>query len=167
MSAGHLKQPEWFEPYDISRVTASLAFDGQVATRPLHATLAWGQNFEYNGFNGNNDGYLLEWDLGAAKSSTLYGRTEVVDKELFGLGAHPRGFSHRHVFYKIGAVTLGYLQDFSFDRWGRLGIGVDATLYRMPEDLFVYWEGSHSYHVFLRWRPKTGGANAMPGMRMN
>ena len=152
--SGGLKQPEWFEPYDLTRLTASLAFDGQLRGRPFLATAAWGGNREFNGFNGNNDGYLLEWDLRATGASTLYGRAEVADKEIFGMGAHPRGFSHRHVLYKVAALTVGYLRDFPVDRWGRLGIGVDATVYHIPDDLLVYWASSHSYHVFLRWRPR-------------
>ncbi len=64
-SGGHLRQPEWFEPYDLTRITASLGFDGLVFARPLKVTAAWGGNREFNGFNGNNDGYLLEWDAAA------------------------------------------------------------------------------------------------------
>jgi hypothetical protein len=84
----------------------------------------------------------------------VYGRAESADKEIFGLGSHPRGFSHRHVFYKVGTLTVGYVHDLSVDRWGRLGVGVDITGYNMPSDLLVYYASSHSYHVFLRWRPQ-------------
>lgn len=160
VSGGHMRQPEWFEPYDLTRITASLAFNGEVRSRPLSVTFAWGGNREFNGFNGNADGYLLEWDARVAHASTLYGRAEVADKELFGLGAHPRGLSHRHVNFKIGAVTLGYVRDVPVsDRWGRLGIGADATVYKMPDDLLQYWAGSHSYRVFLRWRPRASQAH--------
>ena len=153
LSTGHLKQPEWYEPYDLTRVTASIGYEGAIATRPLMITAAWGGNREFNGFNGNADGYVLEWDLRAARRSTIYGRAEVTDKDLFGLGLHPKGFSHRHVFYKIGALSTGYVFDMIANRWGRVGIGADATLYRMPDDLKQYYGGSSSYHVFLRWRP--------------
>ena len=130
------------------------AFEGTVRSRPLNVTMAWGGNREFNGFNGNADGYLLEWDLGASQRSTLYGRAEVADKDLFGLGLHPKGSSHRHVFYKVGAVTAGYLRDVVDGPGGRIGIGADATFYRMPDELLQYWASSHSYHVFLRWRPR-------------
>jgi hypothetical protein len=46
-SGGRLHEPEWFEPYDVTRLTASIAFDGTVGARPLSATLAWGENREY------------------------------------------------------------------------------------------------------------------------
>jgi len=153
VSGGHLKQPEWFEPYDQTRITASVEFEGTAGTRPLKATAVWGGTREFNGFNGNADGYLLEWDLQATHRSSVFGRAEVDDKELFGLGLHPKGFAHRHVFYKVGALTAGYVFDLPSRHVGRLGIGADATVYRMPADLDQYWAGSHSYHVFLRWRP--------------
>ena len=153
VSAAHLKQPEWFEPYDQTRITSSIGFEGTVAARPLMVTAAWGETREFNGFNGNADGYLLEWDLRAARHSTLYGRAEVADKELFGLGLHPKGFSHRHVFYMVGALSTGYVFDVIASRWGRIGVGADATLYHMPTDLLQYYGGSRSYHLFLRWRP--------------
>ncbi len=76
----------------------------------------------------------------------------MADKELFGLYAHPRGQSHRHDFFKIKAVTVGYLFDVLKGRWGRLGVGADATFYGMPERLKIYWDSSRSFHVFLRWR---------------
>jgi hypothetical protein len=152
-SAGHLHEPEWFEPYDVNRFTASISYDSVVGNRPLHVTAAWGGNREFNGFNGNADGYLLEWDTGITRRSTLYGRTEVADKELLGLGYHPRGFSHRHVLYKVFALTVGDVFDVSRTRFGRVGVGADVTVYHMPDDILQYWGGSHSYHVFLRWRP--------------
>ena len=145
----------------MTRVTASLGFDGSVAARPLRVTAAWGGNREYNGFNGNNDGYLLEWDLAATGASTVYGRAEVADKELFGLYPHPRGQSHRHTFYKIKAVTAGYLRDILNDRWGRVGIGADATFYQMPDELKIYWDTSRSFHVFLRWRPRVAAGSVL------
>ncbi|MFN7982463.1 MAG: hypothetical protein U0Q11_11440 [Vicinamibacterales bacterium] len=155
VSGGHLKQPEWYEPYDQDRVTASLGFDGAVKGRPVAVTAVWGGIREFNGFNGNADGYLLEWDVKLARRSALFGRAEVVDKELFGLGYHPKGFSHRHVYFKIDAVTAGYVYDVSSTRWGRVGIGGDATLYRMPSDVADFYGGSQSFHAFVRWRPAT------------
>jgi hypothetical protein len=160
VSAGHLHLPEWFEPYDLTRITASIGYEGTLRRRPLTVTAAWGGNREFNGFNGNADGYLLEWDLRLRPRSTVYGRTEVADKELFGLGLHPKGLSHRHVLYKVGAFTTGYVFDVANNRWGRFGLGADATFYHMPDDLLVYWQGSHSYHAFLRWRPRMTMAHA-------
>jgi hypothetical protein len=152
-SGGHVKEPEWFEPYDHTRLTASVGFDGQIAGRRLAATLGWGQHREAVVINGVSNGYLLEWDLAAASKTHLYGRAEVAHKQLFGLGFHPRGFEHPHIYSRLDALTVGGLRDFLTMRWARLGIGADATLYRMSADLLPYYDGSHSYHFFVRWRP--------------
>lgn len=153
MSGGHLKLPEWFEPYDATRLTASIMFDGQIRSRPFAATLAWGENRQFNGFNGNADAALLEWSLRATNASTTYGRVEVGAKELFGLGPHPKQFAHPHWFSDIKAFTFGYLRDFTVPRVGRIGAGADATLYRVPADLLPYYASSRAFHAFVRWRP--------------
>jgi hypothetical protein len=159
VSGGHLRQPEWWEPYDTTRLTASLAFDGIVRSVPLRVTLAWGGNREFNGFNGNADGYLMEWSVRAGAATTLYGRAEVADKELFGLGFHPRGQAHPHTFHRIGAVSVGYLREVATGVLGRVGVGGDATFYRMPEPLRIYWDSSRSFHFFVRWRPSTAATH--------
>ena len=56
-------------------------------------TLAWGENRQFNGFNGNVDGFLLEGDLRAhQRVDDLLGRTEVTAKEIFGVAPHPKEF---------------------------------------------------------------------------
>lgn len=152
-SGGRLHNPEWFEPYEQTRLTASVAFDGAVASRPLAATLAWGHHQEDNGFNDHSDGYLLEWDLRATQRTALFGRAEVSAKQIFGLGLHPVGFNHPHFYSHIDPLTLGLVRDIAPARWGRLGIGADVTVYRMSQGLIDYFDGSRSFHVFLRWRP--------------
>ena len=152
-SGGRLHEPEWFEPYDMTRLTASVAFDGAAAHRPLSATLAWGENREFTPFRGVSDAFLLEADLRATDATTIYGRAEKAHKEILGLGYHPKGFGHPHIFSKIGAVTLGVVRDLPIVSRGRLGIGGDVTLYAMSPDMVLYYDGSRSYHVFLRWRP--------------
>jgi hypothetical protein len=152
-SGGRLHEPEWFEPYDQTRLTASIAFDGAIASRPLAATLAWGHHQEDNGFNDHSDGYLLEWDLRASRRTAVYGRVEVSAKQIFGLGLHPKGFNHQHFYSHVDPLTLGLVRDVGPDRWGRVGIGADFTVYRMSPDMQEFFDGSRSFHVFLRWRP--------------
>lgn len=158
-SGGRLHEPEWFEPYDVTRLTASIAFDGAAASRPLAVTLAWGENREYTPFRGIADGYLLEWDWRIAERLALYGRAEAARKEILGLGFHPKGFGHPHVFSDIDALTLGAVRDVPIVRWGRLGIGGDVTVYRMSPDMDAYYGGSRSFHAFLRWRPSATPMN--------
>jgi hypothetical protein len=154
-SGGHLHEPEWFEPYDVTRITASIHFYGAVYNRPLAVTAGWGENRQFNGFQNTEDGYLLEWDLRATPSSTIYGRGEAVAKELFGLAPHPRGFAHQHTLYNVRALTLGYVHDLPFAGLGRFGLGADMTVYRLAPTLQAFYAGSRSYHIFLRWRPST------------
>ena len=40
----------------------------------------------------------------------------------------------------------------------RVGIGGDVTLYGMSSDLVAFFDGSRSYHAFLRWRPAATSA---------
>jgi hypothetical protein len=153
VSGGHLHIPEWFEPWDVTRLTSSISFDGAVAHRRLAAMVAWGRNIEYNGYDDVADSYLSEWDLRASRMTSLYGRAEKAKKQIFGLGYHPLGLNHRHTYSDIDALTLGVLRDLIADDWGRFGIGADVTVYRTSEDLAIYYGSSRSYHVFLRWRP--------------
>jgi len=152
-SGGRLHEPEWFEPYDMTRLTASIGFDGSVGGRALATTIAWGENREFTPFRGVADSYLLESDFRATQATTFYGRAEKVRKEVLGLGYHPKGFGHPHIFSDITAVTAGAVHDLPFVHRGRLGIGGDITLYGMSPDMELFYEGSRSFHVFLRWRP--------------
>jgi hypothetical protein len=152
-SGGHLKQPEWWEPYDETRLTASIGFDGILWSRRLIVTAAWGENRQFNGFNGNVDGYLLEFDYRLTPHSSVYGRGELAAKEIFGMAPHSRDYPHRHTFYDVAPVTLGYVHDVTVSRAGAIGVGADATVYGMDPNLLVYYESSKSFHLFVRWRP--------------
>jgi len=152
-SGGHLHEPEWFEPVDVTRLTASITYDGTVASRPLAAMVAWGQNREPS-LNIALDGYLAEWDVRVTPSNTIYGRAESVLKEIFGLGVHPRGLlNHPRNFSQIDALTLGYVRDIPGVIGSRLGIGADITGYRTSADMVEYFGSPLSVHVFVRWRP--------------
>jgi hypothetical protein len=159
VSGGRLHQPEWFEPVDVIRLTASVAFEGTVASRPLAATAAWGRNRDVGLFA--LDGYLAEWDLRLSPANTVYGRGESMLKEIFGLGVHPAGLlNHPRNFSQIDALTIGYVRDIPTISWSRLGIGADLTVYRTSHDLVEYYGSPKSYHLFLRWRPtKTAPAH--------
>jgi hypothetical protein len=161
-SGGHLHQPEWFDPFDVTLLTASVGFDGEVKSHPLDVTVAWGGHREFNGFNGNADGYLAEGQLGVSGRSTIYWRAEYTGKDLF-VDVHPKGFSHRTIIYELGAFTAGYLRDISVTRAGRFGVGADATVYQIPDILLPFWASSRSFHVFLRWRP----VGVVPHSHMN
>ena len=153
-SGGRLHEPEWFEPYNQTRLTASVGFTGSIGSRAAAATLAWGENREFTPFRGVSDAYLFEADVLALTRTSVYGRVEAARKEIFGLGAHPKGFGHPHVFSDVDAFTIGAVQDLPLDQLGRVGLGADITTYRMSADMATYFDGSRSFHVFLRWRPR-------------
>jgi hypothetical protein len=150
MSAGHLTTPEWVEPFnDVTRLTASVEYasaDGRLAT-----LLSWGENREVHGIL---DAYLFEAKLRAGRRQSWYVRAELATKDILGAGGrHPRGFTHFHPLSRVGGFTLGYLVDLLDGPAGRLGIGGDATVYRVPPNLLDNYGSPASFHVFLRYRP--------------
>ena len=159
VSGGRLHEPEWFEPYTVTRLTASVEFNGAVASLPLAATAAWGENREFNGFANTDDSYLLEWTLRPIPSTSLYGRAERSRKQILGLGFHPKGFAHPHFYSDLDALTLGTVRDLPIAGQRGLGVGADITIYhRTSQELTDLYEGSRSFHVFLRWRPSASSA---------
>ncbi len=133
MSGGRLHEPEWFEPYNVTRLTASIGFSGAIASRALAATVAWGQNREFNGYDNTDDTYLLEWDLRATGATSVYGRAEKSAKQIFGLGFHPQGFTHPHFYSHVTALTVGAVRDLPIAGMGRIGVGGDVTLVSRDE----------------------------------
>ena len=158
LSGGHVRRPEPFELYDVSKLTASIEFDGAVRSRPLAASLIWGENREIHGIL---DGYLLEWKLGTTPHGWFYGRAENVAKDLLDLGSPaPLGFVEFHHISHVAALTLGYIHDVAERRWGRIGVGGDTTFYRVGDNLLESYGAPHSFHVFVRYRPAAASAPA-------
>lgn len=152
-SGARVRHPQPFEPYDITRLTASIEFIGTAASRPLAITLAWGENRELHGIL---DGYVAEWDWRVAASGSLYGRGELVAKDILNLGTPaPPGFTDFHRISHVDALTAGYVHDVARGRWGMLGVGGDATVYRVSANLEDPYGSPHSFHFFLRWHPNS------------
>jgi hypothetical protein len=150
-----LHEPETLEPGDVTRLGASVAFTRTDGRRELSALLAWGQNRE---LFGTFDAYLLEFTLRPAELHAVFGRLEVVDKNILGGGAHAPDAAHAHPASRVGAATFGYVRDFLRWRAGRVGIGADVTGYRVPSNLEFYYGSPASFHVFLRYRlPSAAG----------
>ena len=61
----------------------------------------------------------------------------------------------------MAALTLGYIHEIRDTRWGRLGVGGDATVYHVPDNMLDYYgTAPHSFHVFVRYRPQTHNSMA-------
>ena len=158
MSAAHLTTPEWVEPFnDVTRLTASIEYaraDGRLATM-----LSWGQNRE---IHGALDAYLFETTLRTKNRQSWYTRAELATKDILGAGGrHPRGFVHFHPLSRVGALTLGYVFDLLDAPAGRLGVGGDATVYHVPQNLRDNYGSPASFHIFLRYRPNRAVPHSM------
>jgi hypothetical protein len=147
-SGGHLNQPEWVHPYDETRLSASVAWNGEPRARPLSVLVAWGQKREPFG---DFDAYLLEAHFRVRERDAFFTRLESVTKAILGGGLHPPGFQHYHPHSRIGAATAGYVRDLVANRRGRLGLGADVTVYRTPLNLRENYGRPLSFHVFVRY----------------
>lgn len=160
VSGARIHDPEDFEPFDITRLTASAEYEGALLARSVAFTAAWGENREVHG---TLDNYLFEWEWSLFRNGSTYGRLEFTPKDILDLGTpSPPGFPDFHRISHVDALTVGYVHDV-FNRGGHFGIGADATVYRISEDLQDSYGSPHSFHLFVRWRP----ANSMSGMAMN
>ena len=162
-SAGHLTTPEYVEPFsDVTRLTASIAYvrtDGRLAAFAL-----WGQNREIHGIM---DAYLFEATVRPRPRHALYTRAELATKDVLSpSGRHPPGVVHFHPLSRVGAVTGGYVFNFLDSRAAQLGIGGDATVYYVPPNLRDNYGAPASFHVFLRYRPKSNAPHAMHHMNV-
>ena len=154
-SGGHLNQPEVVHPYDETRLSASVAFDGRLRSRPLAALLAWGQKREPFGLF---DAYLLEAHFSVRERDAIFTRVESVTKAILGGGVHSPGAQHYHPHSRIGAITAGYVRDLVVHARGRIGVGADITAYHTPANLLENYGRPLSFHVFMRYaapRPET------------
>jgi hypothetical protein len=160
-SAARIHQPEAFELFDLTRITASAEYDDALFGRPFAFTAAWGENREPQG---PLDAFLLEWELDVIGRGSLYGRAEAAPRDILDLGSPPpAGFVELHRISHVDALTLGYVHDVARGRFGSIGIGGDATVYRLSENLRDSYGSPTSFHVFVRWHP----ASKMGAMRMN
>jgi hypothetical protein len=161
VSAGHLKTPEYVEPFsNVTRLTASIGYtrsDGAAA-----ALLSWGQNRE---IHGNMDAYLFEATLRPHARQSWYTRAELATKDLLSPGSrHPPGFVHFHPLSRVGALTGGYVFDVAHSRLGRFGLGGDVTVYHVAANLIDNYGHPASFHVFLHYQPRRPTMHAMEGM---
>ena len=82
-------------------------------------------------------------------------------KDLRDLGSpDPPGFVSFHRISHVAAITVGLVHDISDTRWGRVGIGGDATVYHVPENMLEYYGAPRSFHLFLRYRPQSRNSMA-------
>jgi len=64
---------------------------------------------------------------------------------------HSLGAVHQHPHSRIGAFTAGYVRDVLSGPRGRVGVGADVTIYRVPANLAENYGRPLSFHVFVRY----------------
>jgi hypothetical protein len=178
---GYLKSPEGLNPTEsMHRVTTSaqhgtsLGSDGQIAS-----TLIWAAN-KHSTMPGLSNSFLLESEAILDRKNTLFGRTELVQKNAEELvvvnpvttskGVLLPGFPAAQHF-NVRTAQLGYIRELARTHWATVGLGAAGTLNFVPGPLEPYY-GSRTpvgTFIFLRLRPfhvSKKGMNDMGGMKM-
>lgn len=171
VSHGFLKQPEELEPGDQRRTTASISWTKGRGQDYLAVTTAVGHNRRY--FDTNTTAFLTEATLRRGRSS-FYTRIEVLQVTSEHL-LFPTVVHRPHpgeLIDVLGAFTGGGVRDVGRAGPLDIGIGADATFYRVPDRLATSTQvtlyGAHptSFHVFLRVRPRAPAMGHMWNMMM-
>lgn len=151
VSGAAVESPEAIEPgVDVTRLSASLAFNGAGANGGLSALAAWGQMRDVYG---TTDAYLAEAAWRPSAAWTAYGRAESVVKNILTAGGqHPPGFTHPHTFSRVGAFTLGLRRDVRSILGMEFLAGADVTAHRTPSNLKESYGQPWSYHVYVQVR---------------
>jgi hypothetical protein len=172
-SHGFLKKPEAFQADDVWRTTASASWTRRRASGFSAATIAYG--IDANG-NGSNGALLAEGTI-VSGSNAAYARAEAVqaptDILRFGGPLFEGGRKNAHVpdgiggTDVVGAFTVGAVRSVWRPADWDVGVGADATFYRVPSILTpLYGERPVSFHVFVRLRPRPPAAGRMLDMNM-
>jgi hypothetical protein len=151
-SGAHVTSPEVVDPLvDATRLSASVSFNP-----PRLALLAaWGQIRDVYALQ---DAYLVEAAWHPADGWTSYGRVESVLKNILTAGGqHPPGFTHPHVYSRVGGVTLGVRRAIHTRHGLRFFVGGDVTGHRTPPNLQESYGQPWSYHVYVQL--SRGGAH--------
>lgn len=159
-SYGLLKDPEFFEPGDTHRQTASVQYNRPLARGNWATALVWGRNREqHGGETFRLNGYLIESTLNFLERNYVYTRLELVDREGDDLLTHDEthalGFGEdEHPQFRVGAFTFGAARDLWNTERLSMALGGDLTFYSKPDILDgVYGRSPTSFKIFFRIRP--------------
>ena len=147
---GLLHEPEWFEPYDVTRLTRRIAFGGAIRSRRLDATLAWGRNIHYNGYN---DRRRLYPRMGPARDADDVAGTGVRNSSrssCFGPDS-TEGLIIRTSIRRSTPSRSAFARRGHEPR-GRFGVGATRRFIARQMISSSIWS-ARSYHVFLDGGP--------------
>lgn len=165
VSSARLVEPEQLHEGNVTRTTASASYTRGSDGRLVAATFGVGMN----------DTGHVQRRAAFAEATRSWGRTlgslraELVEVESMMLLLRSLPTTHEDEERKdaVGALTLGVQRDLG--RWRGLtaALGVNGSLYRVPE-LLRATHGSRpaSFQVFLQLRPPVGAMGRMWNMRM-
>ena len=157
VSVGRLARPEFLEPGDVIRSTASLHYTRPMQGSAWSTSVIWGRNHETL-FHRNLNAYLLESVAPYKTKNFFTGRIELVDKdELFEDQPDLEAQLDRTAgsTFRIGAYTIGYTRDIGVFHNAETGIGANFTAYSTPDAVKPYY-GQHptAVLIFVRVRLK-------------
>ena len=124
----------------------------------LNSTAVWGYN-QAQGHHDPQSSFLLESAL-TAKSTTVYGKYEWVEKSTEDLVLNEEIYGHDAIF-AVNAVTLGVQQSLAEVLKTNVALGVQGTWYRSPDELEeLYGSNPLAFEVYLRVYPGLMNAGA-------
>ncbi len=151
-SYAFLKSPEAIHPdEDTHRASASATYNRSLGpSRNLESTFVWGRNV----INGNTlDSFLIEAQLKKDGGWTPYARYEWVQKNAEELVLADT-FAPDKAF-DLQQITLGVVRDLPLKGSFQWGIGIQANLNIVPNELVsVYGDNPTGWFVYLRVHPK-------------
>ena len=157
VSFGYLTKPEYLEPGDAKRTTASVEYKLPFRGGSWTSTAVWGRAYK-EAHDQSLESYLAETTLHFKRRHSIALRFEDVQKDELFPHFHP---SRNIVTYprfqvpafRVKALTLGYTLDVLTRGTARVGIGANVTAYRYPEILnLFYGPNVHSSMLYVRTR---------------
>lgn len=148
LSSGKIKDP-FSLGFNLTRTTASVLY-----TTKLNSGASWASSFIWGENNldisGRQESFLSESTLDF-HDYAVYARLEFVQKTMGELGIS-ENINHKSW---LGEFTAGLNKEFSLSNSIDLALGVQGTIYGIPNDLSAYY-GNHlaSYEVYLSFQPQ-------------
>jgi hypothetical protein len=159
VSFGYLTKPEFLEPGDAKRTTASVEYALPFTGGSWTSTAVWGRAYK-EAHDQSLESYLAETTVHFARRHTIALRFEDAQKDEL--------FPHVHIsrvvvyprfpalLFRVKALTFGYTLDVLTRGSARVGIGANVTAYRYPPLLDVFY-GQKIRSTMLYVRTRWGG----------
>ncbi len=151
VSAGWLESAEAGEgslpARDVTRITASMLYQGAFAGRPLAATVAWGTNSEVGT---RTHAALAEGTLTLTPRHTVFARAEVAGKQGHDLHIH----ENETAVYTVGKLQGGYVRFLAPWRGVQAGFGGSVSAALVPAAIQPNYGGvGWGIGIFATLRP--------------